>query len=114
MLYLPVDESAGAPAVSDEVNVKGTLLETVKELTALRHRYEDLQADALFRPLYAKKGDPFVYERGNMVLAVYPDSETRTVETAEIKGKKAVYSIGQVSSDDDRLKMEGPSFVVLI
>ena len=114
MLYLPVDESAGAPAVSDEVNVKGTLLETVKELTALRHRYEDLQADALFRPLYAKKGEPFVYERGNMVLAVYPDSETRTVETAEIKGKKAVYSIGQVSLDDDRLKMEGPSFVVLI
>ena len=35
-------------------------------------------------------------------------------EIEKIKGKKAVYSIGQVSLDDDRLKMEGPSFVVLI
>lgn len=112
-LYLPVDRSADAPTVADQKGKKGSLYETTRELIALRHTYEDLQADALFRPLYAVKGAPFVYERGGMICAVNPDSQAKEVSLPLLKGKKAVYAIHDAAVRDDTLQLGGQSFAVL-
>ena len=59
-----------APTVENQESNPDSLLHTVKALLALRHDQADLQADAEFEPLYAKKGAmPFVYRRGALTVS---------------------------------------------
>lgn len=111
--YLPVDTGRDAPTVKAQEGVKDSLLETVKELIALRHANSDLQADGTFRPLYARKGEPFVYERGSLMAAVWPDSGTHTVENELLTDRKIIYAIGDVSLQGNTLTMGEQSFAVL-
>ena len=53
-LYLPFDHSADAPCVSDQIGNESSLLAETRRLTALRHQYEDLQADANFEVIRAE------------------------------------------------------------
>ena len=111
-LYLPVDEAPDAPTVENQESNPDSLLHTVKALLALRHDRADLQADAEFEPLYAKKGVmPFVYRRGALTVAVNPSGETVTVPSDG--QKSAIYSIGSGRWENGQIVLEPQSFLVL-
>ena len=121
-LYLPVDSAADAPTVADAEADEDSLLQTVRRIIKLRHEYEDLQADADFEPLVAQMGDaaPFVYRRGNLILAVNPSGHrVRAVlpDVPAVKALKAepVYTVGKgadLNKETGLLTLEPQSFVV--
>lgn len=104
-LYLPVDTSDSAVTVEKQQKEENSLYNTLLSLIALRHQYEDLQADAEFKALDHEKGKPFVYQRGNMICAIYPDSKEEFVIEDKLKGMKQVYSIGKVQFDPEKGKI---------
>jgi glycosidase len=112
-LYLPVDKSASAPTVEDQLKNNNSLLGTVKKIIELRHNNEALQADGDFEVLYAEKNKyPFVYRRGNFVIAVNP-SLREAYAPVKISGE-VVFSIGEVpelNSNESIIKPQ--SFVVI-
>ena len=111
-LYLPVDNADDAPTVADQLNDKNSLLNTVKKLTSLRHKYEDLQADGDFEVVYAEpESFPFVYKRGKLLVAINPSDKKAYVKLPS-KGE-CIYSIGEVSLSDYELKMAPQSFAVI-
>ncbi len=76
MLYLPVDPADDAPTVEAQRNDPASLLNTLKAVLFLRHRFPDLQADGHFAVLHAAAGDPLlVYRRGALTLAVNPSDK---------------------------------------
>ncbi|MCR5754350.1 MAG: DUF3459 domain-containing protein [Acetatifactor sp.] len=111
VLYLPVDSAPDAPTVEDAMKDENSLYHTVKELIALRHREEELQADADFQVVYAEERKfPFVYRRGNLTVAVNPSPETVTVEAP--CGKEVLFKIGEVSIDSGKITMGAQSFFI--
>ena len=111
-LYLPVDPAADAPTVAAQEVDPDSLLNTVRALLKLRHAEADLQADAVFEPVCAEKGKPFVYRRGDLVLAVNPSGEPCAVE-APVAGKAPIFTIGQAAVNGETLSVGAQSFVVL-
>lgn len=110
-LYLPVDPAPDAPTVAAQEADPDSLLNTVRAILALRHQYEDLQADAPFEALCTEKGKPFVYRRGALVLAVNPGA---AAETARVpSGMAPVFTIGSAEVIDDTLTLGAQSFAVL-
>ncbi|WP_026516471.1 alpha-amylase family glycosyl hydrolase [Butyrivibrio sp. MC2021] len=80
ILYLPQDPADDAPTVASQEKDADSLLNEVKALTALRHKYADLQADAPFEVLYAEKESfPFIYRRGNLMIAINPSEKEASV-----------------------------------
>ena len=113
-LYLPVDPADDAPCVADQEKAPDSLLSEVKRLTDLRAKYEDLQADALFRAISTGGPDEvFVYGRGSMIIALNTSSREQTVEVPGAEGKSIVYSIGPCACDGISLKVPAQSFAVL-
>jgi maltose alpha-D-glucosyltransferase/alpha-amylase len=111
-LYLPVDPSLDAPTVEDQAKDPDSLLNTVKALTKLRHEYRDLQADSSFEVVYAEKEEfPFVFKRGDLVVAVNPSDKKASASLS--KKYQKVYEIGQVEIHEASLKMQPQSFAVL-
>ena len=124
ILYLPQDPSEDAPTVEAQEKDPASLLNVTKELIALRHKYTDLQADGSFDVIYAEKEQfPFIYKRGNLLIAINPsDSKASAALTEEAyidkDDKKStkltpVYSIGEFKQEDNTLKLQAQSFVVL-
>ncbi|MBR2528637.1 MAG: glycosylase [Blautia sp.] len=111
-LYLPVDDAEDAPTVASQEADPDSLYHTVKEILALRHSQEDLQADAPFRVICSEPGKPFVYQRGSLLLAVNPDSASKTVKAAFTQNR-ILYQIGSASCKEGSLTLAGQSFVVL-
>ena len=111
-LYLPVDPAADAPVVSEQEQDKNSLLNTVKAILALRHRYEDLQADAPFAVVCSEPDRPFLYRRGDLLIVVNPSGQT--LET-KIKGKpeETVFQIGSCSVQGEMLTVGPQSFAIL-
>ena len=89
--YLPCEPDG--PSVDEQLGVKGSLLETMRELIALRHEHEELQADTYFDVL---SEEPFVYRRGRFIIAVNPDPVSRK---ADIRAERIVYAIGDIKKD---------------
>ena len=112
-LYLPVDHSADAPSAEDQAKDPDSLLSVTKQLTALRHAYEDLQADGPFEVLRAEADAPFVYKRGELILAVNPGSEAASWTSDLLEGRKVVYRIGSAETAGGRLELGPQSFAVL-
>ena len=113
-LYLPQDPSPDAPCVTEQEKDEHSLLSVTKELTALRHSVEDLQADAPFEVVYAEHNDPlFIYRRCGTVLAVNPAKNGRMIKNPAIVGRSVVYRIGDAELEDDSLALGAQSFVVL-
>lgn len=125
MLYLPVDESEDAPTVENQAQDPSSLYNTVKALTALRHKYADLQADGSFEVIYAKKEQfPFVYRRGNLLIAINPSGNKANAtlsDKAFVKEKdpsgshcafNEVYSIGGCQISGNSLTINPQSFAV--
>lgn len=116
-LYLPVDPAKDAPTVARQQAEADSIYHTVKELLALRHANEDLQADADFESVYAEDTEPmYVYRRGSLLLAVNPSSSRRSVRLpARDRGThtKLLYVIGNGTCDGEKITLEPQSFVVL-
>ncbi len=125
MLYLPVDESEDAPTVEGQAQDPSSLYNTVKVLTALRHKYADLQADGSFEVIYAEKEQfPFVYRRGNLLIAINPSGNKANAtlsDKAFVKEKdpsgshcafNEVYSIGGCQISGNSLTINPQSFAV--
>ena len=111
-LYLPVDPAADAPTVAAQENDPASLLNTVRALLKLRHSEEDLQADAPFEVICAEKGRPFVYRRGNLVLAVNPAGEAASADIPS-SGMNVLYAIGDACVKGHSLELGAQSFAVL-
>ncbi|MBP3876552.1 MAG: DUF3459 domain-containing protein [Lachnospiraceae bacterium] len=109
-LYLPVDASEDAPNVADEEKDPASLLNTVKELLALRHREEGLQADAPLEVICTEPGRPFVYRRGTITLALNPTGAEVTLPLKDVTGE-VLYKIGEGSAADGKLVLGAQSFV---
>lgn len=112
-LYLPVDPAADAPSVESQEAEADSLLHTVRALLALRHAEEDLQADAEFAAVYAESGKlPFVYRRGDILIAVNPSTETVTAPV-DAAGRREIFSIGKGKAENREIMLEAQSFLVL-
>lgn len=113
-LYVPVDAREDAPCVEDQLADAGSLLWEVRRLVALRHAHTDLQADAVFEVVNDdEEGAPFVYRRGEMILAVNPTLQEKRYTDEALAGKAVVYRIGPASAGDGCLTMPAQSFAVL-
>ncbi|MCD8133132.1 MAG: RloB domain-containing protein [Clostridiales bacterium] len=112
-LYLPVDPMPDAPSVESQEAEADSLLHTVKALLALRHAEEDLQADAEFAVVYAESGKlPFVYRRGDILIALNPSTETVTAPV-DAAGRDIVFSVGRGIVEDGVLTLGKQSCMVL-
>jgi maltose alpha-D-glucosyltransferase/alpha-amylase len=113
-LYLPQDGAEDAPSVEDQLDDPNSLLSEVRRLVALRHAYEDLQADASFAAVNSDENTaPFVYARGELLLAINPSSQVKRLENDLLVGREIVHSICGPTVEDDCLTMPGQSFAVL-
>ncbi len=110
-LYLPVDPADDAPTVEAQEKDPASLLATVKELLALRHKEEDLQADAEFEPIVTDAGKPFVYRRGSLLLAVNPNGSA--AQCTLPRSGEVIYSIGEGKVEGNALTLAPQSFVVI-
>lgn len=111
-LYLPVDPAPDAPTVETQEKDPDSLLHTVRRLIALRHREKDLQSDAAYEPVCTAKGEPFVYRRGDLLLAVNPAGEALGTPL-NVTDRQALMTIGSFRAEGGRLILGPQSFVVL-
>ena len=116
-LYLPVDLSPDAPTVEAQERDPDSLLNTVRAILALRHREEDLQADAALEILCSEPGRPLVYRRGSLLCALNPGgSELETALPAGIAGKlqgEVLFGIGNVYTENGHIHTGEQSFAVI-
>ena len=116
-LYLPVDSRENAPSAAAQEILKDSLLNTVREILALRHAEPGLQADTSFEVLHAIQGDPlFIYKRGELTIAVNPSGEEKSSPAGILHGSGAevLFRIGEASCKDDGAVCLGPqSFAIL-
>lgn len=74
-LYLPVDDSPGAPCVEEQAEKKDSLLNTVRTVIKLRHENPCMQADGPLEVVYAERNRyPFVFRRGGLLFAFNPSA----------------------------------------
>lgn len=112
-LYLPVDPSIDAPTVAAQEADPSSLLNTVRAILALRHREEDLQADAPFRVVCSEPGRPFVYMRGKLLCAVNPTGRELEVALPQNIAGAVLFEIGNASVENGLLKVGAQSFAVI-
>ncbi|MBQ9345976.1 MAG: DUF3459 domain-containing protein, partial [Oscillibacter sp.] len=111
-LYLPVDPAPDAPTVEEQERDGGSLLHTVRAVLALRHQEPDLQADGDFQVLCREAGKPFVYRRGNLLLAVNPSGEKSSLAIA-FEAHRTLLKIGGGGFDGGLLTLAPQSFLVM-
>lgn len=113
--YLPTGKPGETVCVESEEKRTDSIYHTVKELIALRHSYEDLQADGSFEVLYVKENSyPLVYRRGNFVIMVNPSMEKAEADLPGIgEGKETVFSIGKAELKKEKALLHAQSFAIV-
>ncbi len=112
-LYLPVDPAPDAPNVKAQEADPDSLLSVVKKLLAVRHAEEDLQADGLFETAYAASGKcPFVYHRGDILVALNPSDETARA-SIDASEKEILFSVGGGDIATGEIVLEAQSCMIL-
>lgn len=111
-LYLPVDESADAPTVAGQENDPDSLLSTLRAVLALRHREKDLQADGTFEVVCSEPGRPFVYRRGDLVLALNTTGGELSL-SAPLGVEQTLFRIGGSDYSSGTLTLMPQSFSVM-
>ena len=71
-----------------------------------------VSGDAPYAPLSEGSGEPFVYRRGRLVLAVNPTGQTLRAP-APVTGLRPIFALGEVNADGDALAMGPQAFVVM-
>lgn len=111
-LYLPVDDSQGAPSVEQQERDPDSMLNFVRGLTGLRHRLSDLRQNDNFSVVCGEQsGRLFVYRRGSLLCAVHPGSEPEAFSFDGALGEPE-YFIGEYSKTQDGILMRPQSFGV--
>ena len=113
-LYLPQDPAPDAPCVADQAEDPDSLYSETRRLTALRHAHEDLQADADFEVLRAEADAPFVYRRGDLILAINPSAEPAEWSSGWLEGRQVIYTIHGATIENGRLLLPPQSFAVAV
>lgn len=117
-LYLPVDDGSlsgvdGIPTVEKQKAREDSLYQTIRKILRLKSEQESLNADADFEVLCGKKGKPFVYRRGNLIIAVNPRDTGTSVELpAGNEVGHVLYRIGSIHAENNALKMGAQCFAV--
>ncbi|MDZ4199795.1 MAG: alpha-amylase family glycosyl hydrolase, partial [Kiritimatiellia bacterium] len=121
-LYLPIDPKKDRPTVAAQEGRAGSLLNTVRQLTALRQSESALQADGELTILYAKpKTYPFVYLRGSgrnrFLIAVHPAARPvqATFDLPKTRGAELVLGKGTtvtLEAGKCKLEMTGLAYAV--
>ena len=111
-LYLPVDPAADAPTVAAQEGDPDSLLNFTRALLKLRHGNEALQADAPLTVVCDALGKPFVYRRGELLLALNPSGEKLTIQ-ADVGRRKPLFTLGSADITGMQLTMGPQSFIVL-
>lgn len=111
-LYLPVDPASDAPTVQNQEQDPDSLLHTVKEILAFRNSREELNSDAPFELVQAKKDSPvLVYRRGDLLIAVNPKASAHTAPV-QADGE-ILFKIGEINRQDGQLTLQPQTFVVI-
>lgn len=109
--YLPTDTRDGAPTVENQEQDSESILSFVKQLIALHKKDPRLWANADFHIQLASY--PFVYERikdnTKLLIAINPSEARRYYD---IPSLSTVYLSQNVSVEEDRLVMNGISFII--
>ena len=100
--YIPFDQSADAPTVSEQQADADSLWNAVKGLLAVRKAHRALQSFGEFKPLHAEKGKyPFVYERmaedERIVVALNPAD--KAAEVPFLLNGKILWKVGEAPKD---------------
>ena len=111
-LYLPVDPAQDAPTVEGQQEDPDSLLNTVRALLTLRHSQPQLQADGPFSVICDEKERPFVYRRGDLVVAVNPAPRPLQADIG-LQIDEALFTLGMADAADGRLAMGPQSFAVM-
>ena len=121
-LYFPVDTENGKLTVEAQQNVKGSLLEYTRQLTALRHSTKALDNDGDWKLLNSVDHSyPMVYERTagseRYVVVLNPSGKAADVQIESLSGSpKLVLSSGKVTykagKKKDTIKANGISAAV--
>lgn len=121
-LYFPVDTENGKLTVEAQQNVKGSLLEYTRQLTALRHSTKALDNDGDWKLLNSVAHSyPMVYERTagseRYVVVLNPSGKAANVQIESLSGDpKLVLSSGKVAykagKKNDVIKANGISAAV--
>ena len=121
-LYFPVDTENGKLTVEAQQNVKGSLLEYTRQLTALRHATKALDNDGDWKLLNdVAHSYPMVYERTagseKYVVVLNPSGNAADVQIESLAGKpKIVLSSGKVTyktgKKNDVIKASGISAAI--
>ncbi|MBO4881236.1 MAG: DUF3459 domain-containing protein, partial [Firmicutes bacterium] len=104
------DPAPDAPCVADQAEDPDSLYSETRRLTALRHAHEDLQADADFEVLRAEADAPFVYRRGDLILALNPSAEPAEWSSGWLEGRQVIYTIHGATIENGRLLLPPQSF----
>ena len=111
-LYLPVDKRKNAPTVEANESDPDSILNTLRKVVALRHKYDDLKADGGFEVVYAEKNTfPFIFRRGKMIIAVNPTDKKQSAPS-KLDGK-ALFSIGKITIKEDKINMGAQSIALI-
>lgn len=110
MLYLPIDDTKNAPTVAEQEQDPDSLLNTFRKITALRHSEPDLLDNANLSVL---SREPFVYKRGNILMAINPTSQEKTYTIEQAQKKEVLLSIGTSSVCDQVLTLAPSSFIAV-
>ena len=112
MLYLPVDTSDNAVTVENQSKDPNSILNTLKKVISIRHENEDLQSDGDFEVVYAEKNKyPFIFKRGNFLIAVNPTSKEQTAPFDF--DTETVFSIGKSQIENKKIVMQPQSLELL-
>ena len=112
-LYLPVDPDPQAPTVAAQENDPASLLNTVRAILALRHQEEDLQADAPLSIVCSEPDQPLVYRRGSIICVLNPSGKDLEIRLPIKKEQEILFTIGQASLEEGKVKIGTASFAVL-
>ncbi len=108
-IYIQQDTAIDAPTVEDQSSMDNSLLHYTKKWIALRHQYEDLQADETLHILHGEK-NILIYQRGNMICALNTSSQPYTFQTVP---HVCIATSGDVKTDGKIVQMKETSFVLL-
>ena len=115
-LYLPVDTSADAPTVEEQLKDPNSLLNRVKKLIHLRKAEPALAAYAEFVPVYAKENTyPFIFARaaGNeVILAIF--NPAARVEKATFKLNDKFSNFRLIAGKKSKVSRKGYEYSVTV
>lgn len=109
--FLPQDMSKDAPTVAAQQADEGSLWRYVQRLLNLRATEANLQPDAPFEAVWqGEKGYPFVYRRGNLLLALNASAKEKRIPMP-VTGEPLLLD-GAVKACDGGAVLEGQTFVI--